>query len=393
MGKAFTFINDNTVPTLSQCNATLRHPGFTISCTFLISAVGEKNRFPYRGWQNRNEETFDEGEIAPFRPILSPSRANNNILITPTKPHPFGRPTPSMTSRERAKLFQMQGETQSGSRDNSKFRENNVRDKLFLVRRKNEETQSVNSANQGNLLQIVKPNILSQNSDRKTDFEESNDNIFSRNINSSETNTNMRSQEESFSECNSTASLSRNDDVLTKAKGSNINVGLGSEYSESREDDSLSIRGQESDVTKSQTITPPNITNQIYSLPGANSNDANSDQNLLQDNRVSLFENPSQNSSSIIHPNTEHVSSATIFLPTAPPFSITNHRTEEQNIIEPTPASSSYGESTIIEAIFQQVDGLDQNNEVNVFHTQNAIYSAFVSFFTRDLSTILMVKQ
>ena len=274
-----------------------------------------------------------------------------------------------MTSRDRAKLFQTQEQIQTGLRVNSKFRENNVRDKLFPVRRKNEETQSVNSANQGNLLQIVKPNILSQNSDRKTDFEESNDNKFSRNINSSGTKTNMRSPDKSFSECNSTASFSRNVDVLRKeleSKGININGGLGSD---SREDDSISIWGQESEVTKFQTITPPNITNQIYSLPGTNSNDANSDQNQLQNDRVSLFENPSQNSTNIIHPNTDNVSSATIFLPTAPPFSITNHKTEEQKI-EPTPASSSSAESTIIEAIFQQVDGLDQNSEVNIFEVK-----------------------
>ena len=332
----------------------------------MISAVEGKNRFPYRGWQNRNEETYDGGEIAPFRPILSPSRANDNV-ITPTKPQSVEGPTPSMTSRDRAQLFQMQDEIQkeAGSRVNSKFRDNNVRNKLFPVRRKNEETQSVNSANRGNLLQIVKPNILSQDSDRKTYFEESNENKFLRNINSSETKTNMRSLEERFSENNSTASLSRNDDVLIKeleSKGNNINVGWGSE---SKEDDSISIQGQKSDVTKFQTITPPNITNQIYSLPGTNSNDANSDQNQLQNNRVSTFETQRQNSSNIIYPNTDSVSSATIFLPTAPPFSITDHKIEEKKF-EPTPASSSSGESTIIEAIFQQVNGLDQNTEAEV---------------------------
>ena len=288
-----------------------------------------------------------------------------------------------MTSRDRAQLFQMQDEIQkeAGSRVNSKFRDNNgnVRNKLFPVRRKNEETQSVNSANRGNLLQIVKPNILSQDSDRKTYFEESNENKFLRNINSSETKTNMRSLEERFSENNSTASLSRNDDVLIKeleSKGNNINVGWGSE---SKEDDSISVQGQKSDVTKFQTITPPNITNQIYSLPGTNSNDANSDQNQLQNNRVSTFETQRQNSSNIIYPNTDSISAATIFLPTAPPFSITDHKIEEQKF-EPTPASSSSGEPTIIEAIFQQVDGLDQNTEAEVkwINLKNDPYSAFV---------------
>ena len=290
-------------------------------------------------------------------------------MITPTRPQSVEGPTPSMTSRDRAQLFQMQDEIQkeAGSRVNSKFRDNNgnVRNKLFPVRRKNEETQSVNSANRGNLLQIVKPNILSQDSDRKTYFEESNENKFLRNINSSETKTNMRSLEERFSENNSTTSLSRNDDVLIKeleSKGNNINVGWGSE---SKEDDSISVQGQKSDVTKFQTITPPNITNQIYSLPGTNSNDANSDQNQLQNNRVSTFETQRQNSSNIIYPNTDSISSATIFLPTAPPFSITDHKIEEQKF-EPTPASSSSGEPTIIEAIFQQVDGLDQNTEAKV---------------------------
>ena len=282
-------------------------------------------------------------------------------MITPTK---LTKPeedeeTLSMTSRDKARLFQMRGEIQSGSRLNSKFRDNDVRSKLF--RRKNEETHSVNSANRGNLLPTVKPTSFTINTDRKTISEETSDNKFSGNTYSSETETRTISQENKdnskSSTENITASPSTNDNIWRKeseSKGNNVNVGLGSEY---RDDDSISIRGQESDVTKSQTSTPENITNQIYSLPGTNSNDANSDHNQLQ-NRVNQFKTPSQNSSNIIYPNTDDVSSATIFLPTAPTFSITT--TEP----EPDPSTNSSGESTIIQAIFQQVDGLNQDTKV-----------------------------
>ena len=176
---------------------------------------------------------------------------------------------------------------------------------------------------------------------------------------SQEKNTNIISSSE-----NITASPTTNDDVWRKeseSKSTNIYAEL---WSESKKDDSISVRGRESDITKSQPINPQDFTNQTDSLPSSNSNDANSNHNQLQI-RVRLFETQSQNSSNIIYPNTDDVSSATIFLPTAPPFSITDHKIEEQKF-EPTPASSSSGESTIIEAIFQQVDGLDQNTEAKV---------------------------
>ena len=265
----------------------------------------------------------------------------------------------SMTSRDKARLFQMRGETQSGSRLNSKFRDNDVRSKLF--RRKNEETHSVNSANRGNLLPTVKPTRFSPDSDRKTIFEETSDNKFSGNTYSSETETRTMTQENKTNINSSlehiTASPSTNDNVWRKeseSKGNNVHIGLGSE---NRDDDSIGIWGQESDITKSQTSTPENITNQIYSLPDTNSNDANSDHNQLQ-NRVNQLKTPSQNSSNLIYPNTDDVSSATIFLPTAPTFSITTTEPESD------PSTNSSGESTIIQAIFQQVDGLNQDTKV-----------------------------
>lgn len=266
--------------------------------------------------------------------------------------------TLSMTSRDKARIFQMRGEVRAGSRLNSKFRDSEVRSKLFPVRRKNEETHSVNSANLGNSIPTAKPTSFQQNSEKKTIFDQTNDNKFPDNIlpetingkRSQEKNTNIKSSSE-----NITASPSTNDDVWRKeseSKSTNIYAEL---WSESKEDDSISVRGRESNITKSQPITPQDFTNQTDSLPSTNSNDANSNHNQLQ-NRVSLFETQSQNSSNIIYPNTDDVSSATIFLPTAPTFSI--------NKTEPKPATNSTEESIIIQAIFQQVDGLDQNTEV-----------------------------
>ena len=265
-----------------------------------------------------------------------------------------------MTSRDKARIFQMRGDIRAASRLNSKFRDSEVKNKLFPARRKNEETHSVNSANLGNLMQTAKPTSSQQDSKKKTIFEQTNDNKFSENGLSLETINGKRSQENksniiSFSE-NITASPSTNDDIWRKeseSKSTNIYVDL---WSESKEDDSISVRGRESDITKSQPITPQDFTNHTDSLPSTNSNDANSNHNQLQ-NRVSLFETSSQNSSNIIYPNTDDISSATIFLPTAPTFSI--------NMTEPEPATNSTEESIIIQAIFQQVDGLDQNTEVD----------------------------
>lgn len=313
-------------------------------------AVGDNSRFPYIGWQNKNEESYDEGRIAPFRPILS----------RPTKPPLMDdeeQETLSMTSRDKARIFQMKGEVRAGSRLNSKFRDSDVRSKIFPVRRKNEETHSVNSANMGNSIPTAKPTSFQQNSEKKTIFDQTNDNKFPDNIlpetingkRSQEKNTNIISSSE-----NITASPTTNDDVWRKeseSKSTNIYDEL---WSESKKDDSISVRGRESDITKSQPINPQDFTNQTDSLPSSNSNDANSNHNQLQI-RVSLFETQSQNSSNIIYPNTDDVSSATIFLPTAPTFSI--------NKTEPKPATNSTEESTIIQAIFQQVDGLDQNTE------------------------------
>ena len=315
---------------------------------FLITAVGDSSRFPYRGWQNQNNESYDEGKIAPFRPILS----------RPTKPpliYNEEQETLSMTSRDKARIFQMRRDILVTSRLNSKFRFSEGT-KLFPVRRKNEETHSVNSANLGNLMQTEKSTSFQQDSEKKTMFERTNDSKFPDNILSVETINSKRSQENksniiSSSE-NNTASPSTNDDIWRKESESKSTNNYVELRSKSKEDDSISFRGRESVITKSQ-----DFTNHTDSLPSTNSNDAKSNHNQLQ-NRVSLFKKSSQNSSNIIYPNTDDVSSATIFLPTAPTFPI--------NMTEPEfPINfNSTEESTIIQAIFQQVDGLDQNTEV-----------------------------
>ena len=141
-------------------------------------------------------------------------------MITPTK---LTKPeedeeTLSMTSRDKARLFQMRGEILSGFRLNSKFRDNDVRSKLF--RRKNEETHSVNSANRDNLLPTVKPTSFSPDTYRKTIFEETSDNKFSGNIYSSETETKTISKENNNNSKSSleniTASPSTNDNIWRK---------------------------------------------------------------------------------------------------------------------------------------------------------------------------------
>ena len=229
----------------------------------------------------------------------------------------------------------MRGETETETRINSKFLESEIRNKLFPVRGKNEETYSVNTVNRGDLLPSSKPSIQSSKSNRKTPVEETNPSRHQ------ESSRNFMSDEESRG---------------IKSEGSNRKF---------RDDDTNSIRDQESGDTKFRSITPPNITNQMGPLPGANSNDANTDYNQLQ-NRVNLFETPSQNSR--IDPNKD-VSSSTAFLPTAPTFSI-RETSAKQNIVRlpALPASSSSEESTIIQAIFQQVDGLNQDFKVKVIN-------------------------
>ena len=300
-----------------------------------FSAIEGNRRYPYLGWQNKNESNY-ENRIAPFRPILSPS---SDVILTTTKTS--SNQDSGLSSRDRASLFQMRGETETESRINSKFRESEIRNKLFPVRGKNEETYSVNTVNRGDLLPSSKPSIQSSQSNRKTPVEETNPSRHQ------ESSRNFMSDEEIRG---------------IKSEGNNRNTESGSKF---RDDDTNSIRDQESGDTKFRSITPPNITNQMGPLPGANSNDANTDYNQLQ-NRVNLFETHSQNSR--LDPNKD-VSSSTAFLPTAPTFSI-RETSAKQNIVRlpALPASSSSEESTIIQAIFQQVDGLNQDFKVKVIN-------------------------